>query len=278
MFILRLIVISIFVLQFSTQSSAQSCCSPTASFASLADQEEFKSTHTEPLPYTGKKLSGESVEFPTPDSSPARAWIIPARKESKTWLLIFHEWWGLTDHVKEEAEIWADELKDVNVLCLDLYDGQSSLQREIAAQLMQSADEARIRQIIAGARQFIGFNSEVMTLGWCFGGGWSMQASIMFKTKAKACVFYYGMPETDPSKLEDLNADVLGIFASKDEWINAEVVSSFEMAMNKAEKSVEIVTFDAEHAFANPTNPQFNKSADKQAHDMAIKFLRSHLE
>jgi len=260
------------------EAQSQSCCAPTAAFADLGKQEEFKTAHAEPLPYNGPKIQGEAVEFSTPDGENASAWLIPSKKKSSTYLLIFHEWWGLTDHVKEEAQIWADELGDVNVLCLDLYDGKSSLQRETAAELMQSVDEDRIRQIISGARQYIGFNSDVMTLGWCFGGGWSLQASMMFAAKSKACVIYYGMPETNPDKLKSLQADVLGIFASRDEWINQEVVENFSEAMNEARKSLDVVTFDAEHAFANPTNPQFNKSADRQAHAMALEFLKAHLD
>ena len=44
---------------------------------------------------------------------------------------------------------------------------------------------------------------------------------------------YYGMPETEIYKLKKLNCNVVGIFASKDQWINSEVLQGFEENMKK---------------------------------------------
>ena len=39
-----------------------------------------------------------------------------------------------------------------------------------------------------------GEEANIATLGWCFGGGWSLKTAIQAKDKASACVIYYGSP------------------------------------------------------------------------------------
>jgi len=69
---------------------------------------------------------------------------------------------------------------------------------------------------------------------------------------------------------------VLGIFASQDGWINQEVVDIFEKNMYELKKSITIKWYDAEHAFANPSNPKFNQSAAEDANKMTLSFLKSN--
>ncbi|MBK5286247.1 MAG: dienelactone hydrolase family protein, partial [Bacteroidia bacterium] len=88
---------------------------------------------------------------------------------------------------------------------------------------------------------------------------------------------YYGMPESDLKKLQALSAPVLGIFASLDGWITPEKVSKFETDMKKYNKEITVKSFTADHAFANPSNPKFDKAASEEAHKMAVKFLKEHL-
>ncbi|HLG36361.1 MAG TPA: dienelactone hydrolase family protein [Bacteroidia bacterium] len=38
-----------------------------------------------------------------------------------------------------------------------------------------------------------------------------------------------------------------------------------------------VKSFNADHAFANPSNPKYEKEASEEAHRMAIKFLKEHL-
>ncbi|HHG84337.1 MAG TPA: dienelactone hydrolase family protein, partial [Bacteroidetes bacterium] len=120
--------------------------------------------------------------------------------------------------------------------------------------------------------------AQVQTIGWCFGGGWSHQASIMAATQGAGCVIYYGMPEVDQAKLKPLQADVLGIFAGQDQWINGEVVRNFEAAMQQAGKSISTKTFDAAHAFANPSRAIYDKKAADEANQMSLAFLQSHFK
>jgi carboxymethylenebutenolidase len=84
---------------------------------------------------------------------------------------------------------------------------------------------------------------------------------------------YYGMPETDDNRLSQLESPVLFIFAKQDQWINFEVVAAFKKRMNRLKKSLAILEYDTDHAFANPSNPKYEKAAAEDAHGQVVEFL-----
>ncbi len=253
----------------------KTCCTATQNFASLGDEQAFRMEHQLPANEVVVSATGEWREFATQDEKTGRCYVVEAQKQTNDYLLIFHEWWGLNDNIIREAEDWATKLGDVHVVAVDLYDGKIGTTREAAAELMQGADEVRIRAIIEGAAEMMGPEARIATIGWCFGGGWSMQAALQLEEKAIGCVVYYGMPEQDPNSLTALNCKVLGIFAEQDGWINREVVAKYEKAMNEAGKAYETHWFDAKHAFANPSNPVFDKQAASKANTLSEEFLKS---
>jgi carboxymethylenebutenolidase len=252
--------------------------SATAHFAGFASDADFTAGHEEPLAYTHQTTDGREIGFNTPDGKKARAFVYMAPGNSNKYLLVIHEWWGLNDHIKREAERYFKELKGVNVMALDLYDGKVASTREEAQQYVQAVDEERARSIIKGALNLAGKDAEIATIGWCFGGGWSLQAAILAGDQAEACVIYYGMPEQDVQRLKQLDCEVLGIFASQDGHITPQVVEQFKENMKKADKELEVKMYDAKHAFANPSNPSFDKTAAEDAFKLSIAFLKEQLD
>jgi len=132
--------------------------------------------------------------------------------------------------------------------------------------------------IVKGAITFAGKNAKIGTIGWCFGGGQSMQASLTAGKQAAACVIYYGMPETDVNRLKNLNTDVLNIWPTQDQWINKEVTDKFEANMKEAGKKLTTKAYDADHAFANPSNPKFNPEFTADAYKSTLEFFKARLK
>ncbi|MCX6142037.1 MAG: dienelactone hydrolase family protein [Ignavibacteriales bacterium] len=259
--------------------AGKSCCSltSTAEFAMLASDEKFRSAHLEPLPFIFVPENGKEITFKTADGVDGRGFEIKAARETNATIFMIHEWWGLNDYIKQEAEKLQKELGNVNVIALDLYDGKVATTQQEAGKYMGEAKEERIRAIIRGALDYVGSKAKVGTIGWCFGGGWSLQTALMVGKQTSACVMYYGMPETDVEKLKTINGPVLGIFAKKDGWINTDKVKEFEANMKRASKKLTVKTYDADHAFANPSNPKFDKDAAADAHKAALAFLKKNL-
>jgi len=263
------------------QAASQSACctkSVTSDFAMLGKDEAFNASHPAPLPFHFIPAAGKMITLKSADGKDVYGFEIKAASPTKNYLFVFQEFWGLNDYIKQEAENLSEELKDVNVIALDLYDGKVATTPEEAGKTMQATKEERIRAIISAFIKYAGPDARIQTIGWCFGGGWSLQASMMAGNNAKGCVMYYGMPEKDPAKIKTINFPVLGIFGSRDGHINPEIVGQFEKDMKANGKTITVKSYDADHAFANPSNPKFDKEATADAHGLAVKFLREHLK
>jgi carboxymethylenebutenolidase len=257
-----------------------SCCSPSATdaFSQLGSNTAFTRSHPIPLPYHYRGADGKAIVFKAPDGSDAYGWEIKAAKPTDNYIFVVHEWWGLNDYIKKESDKLYTELGNVNIIAIDLYDQKVATTREDAAKYMQAVTTDRASAIIKGAIAYVGPSAKIYTIGWCFGGGWSLQTSLMAGKQAAGCVMYYGMPEKDQSKLKNLNADVLAIFANKDQWINTKVADEFAVNMTTAGKKIIVKKYDADHGFANPSAPAFDKSAREDAYANEIAFFKARIK
>jgi carboxymethylenebutenolidase len=255
--------------------------SSTDKFAMFASNKSFNATHPMPRAYVHvSQEGGKMITFKCPDGTEAKGYLIEAKKKTNNWILVFQEWWGLNDNIKRQSEDLYKDLGNVNVLALDMYDGKVATDRETAAQYMQQFKQERGDMIVKGALLYAGKNANVGTVGWCFGGGQSLLAAITAGKQAKAAVIYYGMPVEDVNTLKKLNADVLGIFATKDNWITPQVVEKFEANMKAANKKLIVKNYDAGHGFANPSNPlgAFDEQAYKDANKQTVEFFKARLK
>lgn len=255
--------------------NGQSCCAPATEFASFGADPLFVRSHEVPENRVPGQRRGEFIELQPSDGVSSQAYLIRSEQAGNNWLFVFHEWWGLNEHIKAEAESLAGELPGLNVLCLDLYDGQVAGTREEASRLMQEVNEVRVRAIINAAKYYVTPRANIASIGWCFGGTWSMQSALQLGKLNVGLVLYYGMPEMEYAKLKRLDAPVLGIFARHDQWITTELVEQFSEKMQFLEKDHEILIFEAEHAFANPSKPHYDRKAKKIADRAAIEFLNT---
>jgi len=260
------------------QSQTMSCCSSNTSqqFAMLGNDPSFLSAHLAPLSFHYVPVNGKMVTFKTDDGKTGSAYEVKASNPTNKYVIMVHEWWGLNDYIKQEAEKLQGELGDVNVLAIDLYDGKVGDTPEKAGEIMKAMNEDRAHAIIRGAISYAGPKAKIQTIGWCFGGGWSLQAALEAGRQSVGCVMYYGMPETLQSKLRLLSGPVLGIFANKDKWITPAVVEQFKKDMKTANKELILKQYDADHAFANPSNPKYEKEMAEKAHTIAVMFIKSN--
>ncbi len=266
--------------QIATLDDGITIChtSPTEKFALFVQDDNFNMSHPDPLPYVHQSEIGKMVTFKTADGKDGIGYVLMAAKKTNNWIFVFQEWWGLNDHIKRESEKLYNDLGNVNVLAIDMYDGKLATTREDAGKYMGEFKQDRGNAIVKGAITFAGKNAKIGTIGWCFGGGQSMQASLTAGKQAAACVIYYGMPETDVNRLKNLNTDVLNIWPTQDQWINKEVTDKFEANMKEAGKKLTTKAYDADHAFANPSNPKFNPEFTADAYKSTLEFFKARLK
>ena len=241
--------------------------------SAFALDPEFQALHSAPLPlnYEGK---GQNITFKTPDGVDAKGYVIKAKKKSNKWLFVYQEWWGLNDYIMRQADVfYADLGENINVLALDMYDGQTSNDPKVAGQLMQGAKPERLNSIMKGGVMYAGKKAKIANVGWCFGGGLSLQSALIGGKQTIGSVMYYGMPEKDVEKLKTLNSDVLGLFATETR-ISKEVIEEFAVNMKTAGKKLEYKIFNGVHGFANPSNPKYDEALSKEAYGMALGYFK----
>lgn len=249
------------------------CHSYNDDMAQFVDAPGFASFHPSPIEidFVGK---GTMTSFPTPDGTQASGYLIKASSPSDQWLFVYQEWWGLNDHIKHQADVFYDDLGGkVNVIALDMYDGKVTSNPQEAGKLMQGAKEARLENIVTGARQLAGPQAKIANVGWCFGGAWSLKSALLNGQQTIGSVMYYGMPVRDVEKLKTLNSDVLGLFATE-EYISEAIIKEFASSMDQAGKKLTYKIFPAVHGFSNPSNPRYDEAASKEAYSMAIGYLK----
>lgn len=195
-------------------------------------------------------------------------------------VIVIHEWWGLNDNIRAMADRLAGE--GYMVLAVDLYAGKVAEQAVEARQLMLEVveDPEPVRENIRAAYEFLekAGAPRIASLGWCFGGGWSLNTAQLFPDELDASIIYYGQVTADEAKLSPINAPILGLFAAEDTGIRIESVEAFRQALESLGKEHEIHVYPGVgHAFANPTGQAYNEEAAVDAWQKTLDFLSRHL-
>lgn len=260
--------------------ATQSCCSPSMS-AFLSDPA-FIAAHLTPLPFKFQSEEGRPVEFTDATGNKTGGYYVAPRHGVHTAIVMVHEWWGLNDYIKKEAVDVHDQT-GYGILAVDLYGGQVASTPDEAGKLMGAVNAASATSIVKGAVDELANGyfktrfTKIGTIGWCFGGGWSLRAAIQGGSKVQACVMFYGMPDDDPADLAKLHAPVLLVEALQDKWISPEVVAKFKTAMRNAHRPLTVRTYEADHGFANPSNPKYQKADTQDAMSASLRFFKAHL-
>ncbi len=205
--------------------------------------------------------------------SVSAALAVPASTPAPAVMLV-HEGGGLHDQIKSVAA----ELGKQGYLALavDLY-GKVATTPDEAKALMGAVDPKAATDNVASWLRWLKADKrstgKVAALGWCFGGGWSLNASLA--EPVDATVIYYGNVAKPAEELSALRGPVLGHFAEKDQWINHAMVDGFAAAMQKAGKKLDAHWYDADHAFANPSGARYDEADAKLSWDRTLAFLKA---
>jgi carboxymethylenebutenolidase len=197
-------------------------------------------------------------------------------------LVVIHEWWGLNDWVKEQAQKLADQ--GYATLAIDLYRGKVAKSAEEAHEIMRGVPEDRARRDLLAAYDYLASQSNVNkakigTIGWCMGGGYALDLALD-QPKLAAAVINYGHLATDEGQLSKINAPILGLFGGQDRGIPPDSVNAFEQQLKKMGKKIEVKIYpDAGHAFENPNNKEGYRQQDAQdAWNKTVAFLNANLK
>jgi len=195
-------------------------------------------------------------------------------------IIVIHEWWGLNDNIRMMTRRLAGE--GYVALAVDLYEGKVAETPDNAGTYARSVKSESAVDNLTQAYNFLNEEqgaTRTGTIGWCFGGGWSLQTALAMPDKIDATIIYYGRLVTDKSRLEKLNMPILGIFGEEDSGIPPSDVRDFESVLNEVDVPNSIHIYEgAGHAFANPSGNRYKKDAAEDAWKKTVAFFEEHLK
>ena len=209
-------------------------------------------------------------------------------------VVVIQEWWGLVPQIKGAADRLARE--GFVALVPDLYHGKTTTSPDEAGKMMMALRIDEAEQDLRGAIQYLLAheavtgpkyqlepkpvsmgNKKVGTLGFCMGGALSLFAASRNPEVAACVVFYGGHPNVKPD-LPNLRSPVLGLYAAKDGFVTPDSVKALDAELTKLGKPHEFHTYPGvDHAFANETGKNYDKTAAEDAWRRALAFLHRHL-
>ncbi|MEZ4591494.1 MAG: dienelactone hydrolase family protein [Chloroflexota bacterium] len=202
-----------------------------------------------------------NVSFTDADGTELRGYLAqPEEPGVYPGVLLIHEWWGFNEGMTVLADALATE--GYVVLAADAYRGEVTDQVPRALYLRLSTPEEQVFNDVDAALAYLMSLDAVDTkrlasMGFCFGGGHSLQLGMRQSENMALTILYYGAVVTDPDLLRPLTEGqgVLGVFGEEDASIPTADVLEFEAALNSLEIPNQITIYPGVgHAFLTEEN------------------------
>lgn len=200
-------------------------------------------------------------------------------------VVMIHEWWGLNQNIKDMANLLAKQ--GFVVLAADLYHGNVTDNPQVAMDLVQIARNDQNSSVanLQAAVKYLSLapnvdSTKIASLGWCFGGGQSLQLALNSQEHPLAAtILYYGTPlVTDKESLAKIKWPVLGIFGDNDQAIPIPEINQFRTSLNQSGITNEIEIYKGVgHAFANPSGDNYAPKETADAWERTLSFLKKYV-
>ena len=217
------------------------------------------------------------VTFPSANGEASGYLSAPSAPGRKPALIVVHEWWGLDNWIREQADRFAKQ--GYVALAPDLYRGRLAADRDEAHELSRGLPQERAIGDLRAAVDYLASRPDVDpkrigVIGWCMGGGLALRLATV-EPRISATVVNYGSVITDQDAIARINGEVLGNFGGADRGIPADDVKAFEQALTKARTLADIRIYPgAGHAFMNPNNERgYDAQAAQDAWARIDRFL-----
>ena len=228
---------------------------------------------TELVTFSSKNEKGDGKAFVAGDAS------------SKIGLIMIHEWWGLNQQMKSQAEELAKK-SGLMILVPDFYRGQEAEEHETAGHLMGGLDWNGAMQDITGSANYLKLKgcAKVGVFGFCMGGALALMSAAELQDDIGAASAFYGIPSSDKTDLTKINIPVQCHFGSKDTLVGFSSKQDYDALREKltgAGVKLDFHEYDAGHAFCNPLNrigDNFRADLADLAQTRLIAFMKENLQ
>jgi len=218
----------------------------------------------------------ESLDLST-TAGATTAYVDRPEHDTNTGVILIQEWWGINQHIRDLASRYADE--GYNCVAPDLFRGRVAQNKEEASALMNALriedGIETIRKAMDAAEETYGIKQFAIN-GYCMGGTFALRAACEIPELKAAAPFYGDIPEENV--LKKLTVPTLFIAGKRDAWINQEKVNELKETALEFKLPVEVISYDADHAFFNDTRPEvYNPQAAKDAWRKVLEHFGKYL-
>lgn len=225
-------------------------------------------------------LVTEDVTYEDSDGEQLMGYLArPAGEEARPAIIVIQEWWGLNEHIKDVARRFAQE--GYVALAPDLYHGQVATEPDEARKLVMELDMAEaVSEIQRGidylqAQPYVA-GPGVGVVGFCMGGGLTLQTALAEEDFGAGVVFY-GSPLA-PEQAGNVNGPILGLYGAEDNGIPVDAVEAMQAGFDEAGVEHEVHIYEgAAHAFFNDTRDSYNAEAAADAWPRTLEWFETHL-
>ncbi len=249
-----------------------------AAIVPLIEAGQAKAAIVEPA---DDRLEASAVEFPG-ESGTLKGYLVKPKTAAGALpaVMVIHENRGLNGHIEDVARRLA--LEGFLVLAPDFLSpaGGTPSDEDKARDLISGLDKVQtVKNAVAASAYLRGHkdgNGKSGSVGFCWGGGLSLQTAVADPGLGAAVAYYGAQPVAEQVKA--IKAPLLLHYAGLDDRINAGI-SAFEAALKADGKSYEIHVYPGvNHAFNNDTSAaRYDKAAADLAWTRTVGFLKAHL-
>ncbi len=204
-----------------------------------------------------------------------------AVKGPRPGIVVFPEWWGLTDYPKHRAEMLAQ--MGYVAFAADMYGEAKTTDSADEAGKMMNSIEGNPSFMRARARAALDVLSKdphvdpnrLAAIGYCFGGTVSLELARSGAKLTAVVSFHGGLATANPADAKNITGKVLVCTGGEDAFVPATQVAAFEDEMKQGKVDYQVIVYGgAHHAFTNPDadkhhidNIAYNAAADRRSWD-----------
>lgn len=183
-----------------------------------------------------------------------------AAKGKRPGILVAHEWWGLNDFIRSEAERLA-RLGYI-AFAVDMYgNGQYTSDFAVAAKLAGSVKGTPLlrRRILAGLdallkQEFVD-PRRIAAIGFCFGGTCVLDLAYSGADVKGVVTFHGGLFSLPQDDAKNIKARFLILHGAEDPTMTRDTIYQFQESLRRAGADWQMVYYGgAVHSFSNPAS------------------------